>query len=181
MAKGKFSAIDQDKGTVVVETPMDKDLAELSGKLNKTYVVYGKAGKDFQANQWVQDGNAEKQQGAAAARCVTKANGLYRNDSWDLVDRMKNDKSFDIKKLKDDELSDELKKMKPEEREKFVKQKTAERDELQKKVNELASKRQQYITEWVKKNASKADLAFDAAIRKALCEQAAAKGIKIPE
>jgi len=181
MAKGKFAAIDQDKGTVVIDAPQDKELAALSGKLNKTYVAYGKSGKDFQANQVVQDGNAEKQQGAAAARCVTKANDLYRNDSWDLVDRMKNDKNFDVKKLKDDELSDELKKMKPEEREKFVKQKAAERDELQKRINELATKRQQYIAEYMKKNPSKADQAFDVAIRKTLCEQAAAKGIQIPQ
>lgn len=184
LSKGQFSAFDQDRGTVVVNAPQDKELAELGGKLNKTYVAYGKkeAREEKQQNQVAQDGNANKAGASAeAARVVTKGGGLYRNDAWDLVDRMKNDKDFDVKKLKDEELCDELKKLKPEEREKFVKDKAAERDAIQKKINDLATERQKYIAEYMKKNATKGDQAFDAAIRAALRQQAADKGIKIPE
>ena len=42
------------------------------------------------------------------ARAVSKGGALYRNSSWDLVDRLKEDPKFDVKKLKDEELSDEL-------------------------------------------------------------------------
>src|SRR5205085_1374592 len=111
LAKGTFASIDQDRGIVAVATPQDKELAELSGKLNSTYVVYGKDGKEKQLNQVEQDKNAAAQApGAAAARAQAKGGGLYRNDAWDLIDRMKNDPKFDIKKVPEDELCEELKK-----------------------------------------------------------------------
>src|SRR5262249_54313430 len=34
LAQGRFGSIDQDRGTVAIATPMDKELAELSEKLN---------------------------------------------------------------------------------------------------------------------------------------------------
>ena len=58
MAKGQFASIDQDKGTVVINTPVDKELADLSGKLSTTYVGYGKDQKALQQNQVLQDANA---------------------------------------------------------------------------------------------------------------------------
>ena len=77
---------------------------------------------------------------------------------------MKNDKNFDVKKLKAEELCEEMKKMTPDQRVAYVKKKTAEREALQKKIGELATKRQQYINEQIKKNPSAADKAFDAAL-----------------
>ena len=41
-SEGRFAAIDQDRGTVAIATPMDKQLAELSVKLNGTYCFVGK-------------------------------------------------------------------------------------------------------------------------------------------
>lgn len=181
MARGSFASINQDKGNVVIAAPQDKELGELSSKLNSTYVAYGRAGKEAAANQVAQDTNAAKAPGAEPARAQAKASGLYRNEGWDLVDRLKTDPKFDIKKLKEEELCDELKKMKPEEREAWVKKKAAEREELQKKIQELAVQRETYIKAEMKKNPSKADSAFDAAIRGALRKQAADKGIKVPE
>ena len=51
---------------------------------------------------------------------------------------------------------------------------------LQKQINELNTRRVAYINEQMKKNPSAADKAFDEAVRGALCEQAARKGITIP-
>jgi hypothetical protein len=182
LAKGRFANIDHNRGTVVIATPMDKDLEKLSAQLNTTYCVYGKEGQQKQANQVAQDANAARLGApAAAARSVSKGGGLYRNDSWDLVDRLKNDPKFDVKKVPEAELSDELKKMKPEEREKYVKEMLAKRNALQQQISELSVKRAEYIRQETKKNPSKADKAFDEAVRGALREQAAAKGMKIPD
>src|SRR5262245_58466750 len=87
---GGFLSIDQQRGTLAIATPMDKALNELGTKLNTTYVYYGVEGKEKQLNQAAQDSNALAA-GApvAAARSVSKAGGLYRNEMWDLVDRMK--------------------------------------------------------------------------------------------
>jgi len=179
---GRFANIDQDKGAVVVKTPMDKELAELSAKINTTYVLYGGSAMEKQANQAEQDSNAAKNAPAAAAtRALSKANGVYRCVDWDLVDRCKYDPKFDVKKLKDEELSEEMRKMKPEERETYVKKKAAEREAIQKSITELSQKRVEYIQEQQKKNPSRADKAFDDAVRGALRDQAKAKGITIPE
>jgi hypothetical protein len=182
LAGGKFANIDQARGAVAIATPMDKELAELSTRLSTTYLPYGREGQYRAANQLVQDANAAKLgKGAAAARAESKATGLYRNTAWDLVDRMKNDPQFDVKKLPEAELSDEMKKMKPEEREAYVKKMAAERDQLQKQIGDLSSKRQEYLQQEAKKNPSQADKAFDEAVRGALREQAAKKGIEIPK
>ena len=135
---GRYGNIDQNKSAAqqVVATPHDKDLAELSGKLNRTYVFYGKDRAALAENQKAQDDNAAKAgAGVAAARGQTKAEALYRND-FDLLDRMKGDKAFDVKKLADAELPDELKKLKPEEREGYLKKKGEERDAVQKQIQE---------------------------------------------
>lgn len=179
---GKYMTIDQNRGVVVASTPMDKELTALGAKLNDTYVRYGKEGEEKAANQKLQDANAAKQApGVAAARTVTKGGGLYRNDSWDLVDRLKNDPKFDITKIPEAELCAEMKKMTPDQRVAHVKKMAAEREAIQKQISDLSAKRQTYIAEQTRKNPSAADKAFDEAVRGALREQAGSKGIKIPD
>lgn len=182
MAKGQFASIDMDRGTVVIAAPQDKELAELSKKLSETYIAYGKDGKERQLNQAKQDANAA-QAGlqAEAARAATKSTALYRNSAWDLVDRLKEDKNFDVSKVKEEDLPEELRKLKPEERVAYVKEKLAQREAMQKQIAELNSKRQAYIAEQMKKNPSAADKAFDEAVKKAIKQQAQDRGIKIPE
>src|SRR5262249_15719827 len=97
---GRFNHIDQDRGAVAIATPHAKERAELSGKLNTTYVLFGALGKEKAANQAAQDENAARAGlGVAAARADSKAGRLYRNEDWDLVDRMKKDPKFDVKKV----------------------------------------------------------------------------------
>ncbi len=181
LSKSRFASIDQNRGTVAIATPFDKDLAELSGKLNTTYVAYGKEGAEKARNQAAQDANAAKAPGAAPARAAAKAGGLYRNSTWDLVDRLKEDPKFDVKSLKESEMCEELKKLKPAEREAYLKKKLEERQAIQKQILTTSAKRDEYIRNEVKKNPNAADKAFDEAIKSALRDQAKQKGIKIPE
>ena len=98
LADGKFAAIEQD-AAVVIETPFDAQLAELSAKLNTTYVPYGAEASVWAANQVEQDRNAVGMNVAAAAqRCQTKASGLYTNARWDLVDACR-DATFELAKV----------------------------------------------------------------------------------
>jgi DNA-binding transcriptional MerR regulator len=184
LAEGRFASIDQNQNVLAsIQTPHDKALNELSAKLNSTYVVYGgKKAQEAQQNQFAQDANANKAApGAGAARAISKGSALYRNDAWDLVDRLKNDKDFDVKKIPVEELCDEMKKMTPEEREKHVKEMAAKREDLQKQIATLAQKRDAFIKEEAKKNPNPADRAFDEAIRGTLRDQASKQGIKIPD
>ncbi len=182
MSEGRFAAIDQDRGTVSVATPMDRELAELSAKINATFCFYGKDAKALSDNQLRQDRNALQLGGAtAASRAVGKGGELYRFEGQDLVDRVKRDGAFNIKKVPEAELPEELRKMTPEQRERHVLGLAAKREELQKQIAELAKKRDAYIQEELKKKASAPDRAFDEAVRGALREQGKKKGIELPK
>jgi hypothetical protein len=182
-AEGRFAQIDMKKGTIAIATPQDKKLEELSEKMSKTYVAYGKKEvRDFKArNQLDQDANAKKAKGAAPARALSKATQLYRNSEWDLVDRLKDDPTFDITKVPDAELCDELKKMKPDERVAHVKKQLAERQAIQKEITELSKQRNEYIRQETKKDDKAGDKTFDEAVRAALRDQASKKGFTIPD
>ncbi len=182
LAEGRFAAIDQDRGTVAVATPHDKELAELGVKLNATYCFAGKDAKLLAENQRRQDDNAYRLSlPAAAARAESKAGGLYRFDGIDLVERLKTDPKFDVKKIAVEELPDDLKKLTPEQREKHVRDLLARRETLQQQINELAGKRENYVREELKKSPSSADRAFDEAVKATLREQAQKKGIDLPK
>ena len=179
---GRFVAIDQERGRVAVATPVDKQLAELSVKMNETYVSYGKGGEKKKENQQDQTVNAGKQgEGVSAARCLSYANGIYNCKEWDLVDRMKADPKLDITKIAEDELSPELKKLKPAERVTYVKNMAAKREALQKEALTLEKQRQTYIAEELKRNPNPSARAFDAAINETLRIQAESRGIIIPK
>src|SRR5262249_9358242 len=86
LADGKFACIDQDHGTIVLETPFDAEIGTLSTALNATYIPIGANGKVALANQTAQDANASgANTEACAQRAQTKAGGMY-TCSWDLVD-----------------------------------------------------------------------------------------------
>ncbi|MBN9119510.1 MAG: VWA domain-containing protein [Planctomycetes bacterium] len=185
---GRHVNIDQNRaGTqVVVKTEFDEQIVKLGEDLNKTYVAYGRDGKRGAANQLEQDKNAANApaapgggQTAAVERSVTKAGALYRNSTWDLVDKMK-DKDFDITKIKDEDLCDEMKKLKPEERLAYLKKKAAEREELQKKIAELSAKRQKKIDEeTAKAPKTDAEKALDEAFKGVIRDQAKAAGFAV--
>jgi len=190
LGNGKFANIDMNKASqVVIATPFDKELADLSGKLNTTYVAYGKDGLAKQENQKKQDDNAAKAGGggagggaAAASRAEAKGGSQYRNDAWDLLDRMKNDPKFDVKKLKDEELCEEMRKLKPEEREEFLKKKAEERTEIQKKIADLSAKRNKHIDDEKKKSPkSDTEKALDDALKATIRTQAKDKGFEVEE
>src|SRR5205823_13052129 len=191
---GKHLNIDQNRAVqqVTVKTEFDDQILKLGEALNKTYVAYGREGKERAENQLAQDKNALKATPtgpggpgavppapvAALGRTEFKAGGLYRNSTWDLVDRMA-EKDFDITKIKDEDLPEEMRKLKPEERLAYLKKKADERAELQKKIRDLSAKRQKQIdAELAKQPKSETDKALDEALKAAVRDQAKAKGFE---
>ncbi len=182
LAGGRFASIDQNRGTVAIATPMDKKIAALGKKLNTTYIPYGQAGKAKAENQVAQTANSAKLgTSVAALRAVAQNSALYRCADWDLIDRIKMDKKFDLTKLKEDQLPAIMRKMTPKERVEYVTKKRTQREAIQKEITKLNKERTQYIAEQRKKNPSSADRAFDEAIRQTLRKQAAERGITIPK
>jgi hypothetical protein len=194
---GRHLNIDQNRAVrqVTVKTEFDDQILKLGENLNKTYVAYGKEGKERAENQVAQDKNALKAApagpaglgGAAPApvaalgRTEFKAGALYHNSTWDLVDRMK-EKDFDITKIKDEDLPDEMKKLKPGERLALLKKKADERAEIQTKIKDLSAKRQKQVeAELARQPKSETDKALDEALKTAVRDQAKAKGFEAPK
>ena len=177
-ADGQYAAIDHDRGTVVINTPHDKKLAELSAKLNSTYIGYGKRGRDGLARQLKQDSNASSLNVAASAqRASAKAGGLYNNDAWDLVDASKG-KDFDITKVKNEDLPKGMRKMTVAEKKAYVARQAASRAAIQKEIMELTKKRSAFVkTEMARKGLDE-KASFDAALRKMVRTQAEKRDFK---
>lgn len=179
LADGSFSSIDHN-ARVAIEAPQDKELIKLSAEVNKTYVAYGTAEwrTSNSMRQTVQDGNASKSSSAAgASRAIAKCNLLYCNDSWDLVDALKNGK-VKLVDIKDDQLPEAMRKMSQKEREAHIAALGKKRAELQKRVNELGKEREKYVAAERKKLAEKGTEVLDSAVIKAARTQYTKKGFK---
>jgi hypothetical protein len=156
--KGKYFNIDSNRSIQYVSTPYDDEISKCNVKINTTYIGYGAKGSSKKINQEAQDRNA---QGVSAAnyaeRAVSKSKVAYKNESWDLVDKLKEDPKA-IAKIKKEELPAELQNKSEAELEAIVAKKTKERENIQKEIGELGKKRQHYIDAEAKKTKSQDDL-----------------------
>jgi hypothetical protein len=178
VADGQFACIDQDRGTIVVSTPFDQKLAALSGEVNRTYLAYGVRAAEGQAMQNAADMSAAAASPAVfASRAVAKASGQYRNSSWDLVDAM-GQKDFDLAQVKKEELPAEMQTMTLDQRRAHLDTMAKKRADVQQEINQLNVQRQQFIAEEMKKGGKSADKAFDAAMLRAIREQATRKNFE---
>ncbi|MHC4839572.1 MAG: vWA domain-containing protein [Planctomycetota bacterium] len=177
LADGSYMAIDHNSAVVHIDSPHDKEIIKLGESLNATYVPYGKAGKEGSSNQTAQDDNSNKAGGGSNVnRALQKKNHTYRNDRWDLVDAVDNEK-VKLEDVKKEDLPEALKKMTTEELKKHLDEKRKERVEIKKKLAELEIKRNEYVAE---KRAEMADgeETLDDAMIKAINEQAGKRNFK---
>lgn len=180
LADGQFATIDHNNGTVALATPFDVQLSTLSADLNGTYLAYGTRGEWFGANQVVQDLNAAGQNAdSAASRAFCKANGLYNNPHWDLVDALK-EKKVVLADVPVEELPEGMRAMTLAQRESHVALMGEQRAKVQARINDLAGQRQLFIEKELKAQQLDDSNSFDGAFRKALRGQARARGYRFP-
>lgn len=177
--KGKHFTIDHNRRVRYYATPYDDRISECNVKLNDTYVSYGRVGVAKKESQVAQDANAQKMSSSNyVERAVSKTKKAYSNSSWDLVDKIKEDKDV-INNLKESELPKELKGKSKEEIEKFVVQKEKERTTIQKEIAELAQKRQAYIDEQMEKDGEAEGDDLGKAINQSIVDLATLKGYTV--
>ncbi len=159
LSEGSYVALEQSGGMVVIDTPMDKELADLSNKIASLTMSYGSSVQQSQV--------ASKNTVAATAPAAVQAERAQYNavasraiqGHGDLISDYR-EKQVKLEDVAKDELPKELQNLSHEAQVKLIEQKTKERDELSKKVAALSKQRQAYIDEQNKKRAGKAD-AFD--------------------
>lgn len=157
--KGKFFNIDHNVVVRHYTTPYDDRISRCNDRLNATYIGYGQMGTARIANQRAQDKNAETMSVSnLAERAVSKSKSVYKNSSWDLVDKVKENKDA-LNEIKQSELPKELQNKSKTELQKVITEKEKERTAIQEEIKDLAKKRQAYIDEQSKKeNATGDDL-----------------------
>ncbi len=179
LADGTFMSIDHNAKVVEIAAPQDKELAELGGKLNGTYVPFGGQATAGAANQKAQDANtAGVSEAAAAQRAVAKGSANYRNGAWCLVDRIYVD-GAKLDDIKAEELPENMRKMSLQERKAFLEGKKAERENLRKKIGELNDSRAKYVAEETRKQVdANGKLTLDKAVIESIRKQAEKKDYK---
>lgn len=176
---GHFATIDQNRGTLTIATPYDADLTALGTRLNETYIPYGAAGETGWANQSRQDANANDLNcDAAAGRAMCKATSNYYC-SWDLCDLVR-EKKIEVSKIVITDLPERLRGLTIAEVIALVDANQAKRTALQGEIRTLDAKRRTFIEAEMAKRQLSEENAFDRAIRTALCERAARKGLRFP-
>ena len=131
-------------------------------------------GDEKKEMQVAQDKNAESVSSSNyAERAVSKSKAVYKNDSWGLVDKVKDNKKA-LEKIKNSELPKELQNKSTEEIKEIVETKTKEREAVQKEMADLTKKRQEFIDAESKKSKTKDDLGN--AIASSIKEFAKVKG-----
>lgn len=181
LADGHYAAIDQETGLLVIESPFDKRLAELSMELNDTYIPYGSAGLGCSQNQYRQDANAiGVNRVAAAQRCQVKASRQYNCASWDLVDATAREQ-LKLEDVKDEDLPESMRKMTLEERRAHVDAQRERRRSLQEEITELGKKREEFVEAEMNKHELDDGSSFDRAVRTAVRAQARLKGFEFDE
>jgi len=180
ISDGSYLCINHNSKAVEIEAPQDAEIVKLSGKLNSTYIAYGRQGKIYMSNQTAQDNNSRRLSVSnAAGRAATKSSTYYRNDSWDVVDAIKNNK-MKLEDFKDTDLPKEMQKMNKDERKAYVEKNAKERQEIQKKIQTLNQARKKHIAAEMKKLAG-ADKSLGSAMIKAVRKQAETRNFKFEQ
>ncbi|RKG66466.1 VWA domain-containing protein [Corallococcus exercitus] len=184
LTDGTFDSIDASGGMVAVATPYDAELSRVNAELaSKT--LYGGRKEVREMNL----ARSEATKGMAAEAVADRISYMKKSRGAGMsapsaaavssapvavggaVDLLEKPAALDT--LKDDELPQELKGLKKEEQAAKVKQLAAERKVLEEKVAKLASERDQ----WLSKNATTKEDAFDANVMKSVKAQAAKFGV----
>ncbi len=180
-SEGRFLAIAQSGGAVAVTTPFDSKLAELSRKLDSTYLTYGKVAEQRARKAKLKRADTLSKSAApeaAAARASFRGSagaGAF-GGGRDLIADAETGKVV-LGELDDDELPVEMQGLDKKAQTKLLAEKKVERKKIQKQIAKLSKQRDAHVKmELAKKGGAKDS--FDAKVMDSLREAAADKGIK---
>lgn len=176
-ADGRYMSIDSNEVVQAIDSPWDGEITRLGEELNSTYIAYGVEGEAMKSRQAEQDVNAAAAgAGAPVQRSVAKAQEVYSNTGWDLVDALSK-KTVNLASLKDAELPPAMRKMTLAQKEAHVRLIAARRATLQGQINAANEKRRAFVAEEMKKHSAQNTL--DQAMLTSVKEQAEKKGFTL--
>jgi Mg-chelatase subunit ChlD len=180
LGKGSYFRVEQAGSAVAITTPFDKQLAELSARLDDTRVYYGTA-EEKAAQQRKLDATDKLQAAASVASRARRATfnasesgALNFLGKGELVDDIASGR-VDLPSVAPEKLPESLRAMSPAEQEAFVEEQARQRDELKQDIQQLSEQRAAYMKHKLEAAGGATD-SLDDKIYSAVREQAAKKG-----
>ena len=171
---GSFTNINPDAKLDDIATPYDSTLFRLNEQLNGTYITYGSRGMESYSKQKEVDKlNYSMNKSVAAKRVAVKGKkGLYKNETWDLVDADATDNTI-VNKIDLKTLPDTLQTKSREELKQFITVKSKERNAIQQEIETVNVKRETWmIAEKAKASSATVNTTLETEIEKIIKAQA---------
>jgi von Willebrand factor type A domain len=180
MANGEYMAIPQDGGKlVVIETPYDREIIELQGRINRTVVPYGSPVQQRGVRDRVGQYSAAAPSVASdmagfmakrAARPGQVAEAI--TGGGDLVGDVVSGRQS-LSSLPEAQLPDDMRRMSQSERQGLIERQMSERRTLNERLSELVARRDRHIVDARSKTPRPAGDSFDRAVERTLRAQIA--------
>ena len=180
MGNGEYMAIPQDGGKIVViETPYDREIIELQGRINRTVVPYGSPAQQRGVRERLFAGSAAPAPVASdmagymskrAMRPGRVAEAI--TGAGDLVGDVASGRQS-LQSLPEAQLPDDLRAMSPSDRQAHIDRQMAERRTLNERLTALVQQRDRHIADTRAKAPRPATDSFDRAVERTLRSQIA--------
>jgi Mg-chelatase subunit ChlD len=181
--QGSYTQVDMNANDIVVNTPYDSVIADLSDKLDDTRIYYGN--EEEKSLSFVKVSKSKSISNAVnvnikaqrAEYNSTKAGKDAYYGKKELLESYKG-KSVSLDTIKKEELPDAMKNMTAAQKEKFMEQKIAQRDSLNIELKKYTKQRQEFIEKDLKnRKAGEVDSSFSNKIYKSIQKQTEKKKI----
>jgi hypothetical protein len=172
LGEGKYIQIPQDGGiAIIIETPYDREIIELQGKLNRTILPYGKRAQQEKVRNYAQrSAEAPAPTATEMTSYLIKRSGprgVVTTDG-DLVADAQSGR-VKLESIPNEELPEQLQKLSPAERKAELEKNTAERRALDQRLAELVKKRDEFAAaERQKRPANAKKDSFDQVVEETL-------------
>ena len=178
LAEGDYTNIDQSLQAYEIAAPQDDKIAQLSSKLNDTYVAYGAGAKSRLAEKVGSYNQAKGVSGSVAAsraafQAAAPAAQAAADASWDAVSALESG-ALSKEEIKAEQLPEEVRKLDKAGREKYLEEKLSERKKIKEEINRLQAQRRAYIAAEEKKQSGARTL--DRAMIDTIRKQAVKRG-----
>jgi Mg-chelatase subunit ChlD len=181
--QGSYTQVNMSANDIVVNTPYDSAIADLSDKLDDTRMYYGNAEEQSASfekvskSKVISSGTKANVKAQRADYNSTKAGKDAYYGKKELLEGYKG-KSVSLDTIKKEQLPDAMKNMTTAQKEKFIEQKVAQRDSLNNELKKVSKQRQEFIEKDLKsRKAGEVDSSFTNKIYKSIQKQTEKKKI----
>ncbi len=181
LGSGDYFQVEQSGNAVAIATPFDKELAELSARMDETRLYYGSAEKKekqrkkVEASEKLHAASSVESRARRATFNVSKSGESNFLGDSELVDDVASGR-VELSTIEEAYLPEPMQAMAPAERKAVIVEKAQKRKALQAQIQAMAEKRSSYLKEKVEAEGGARD-SLDEKIYSAVREQAASKGL----